>query len=766
MIRMRNIKILMVLMLVLGISVPGFGDGFIVVSGQGHHIRPPHPRPVPPPPPTPFPLEVQYHRVKVEIDNQAAVTYVDQEFYNPTHWQLEGYYLFPLPKDAVIKKFSMYIDGKEMEAELLDAAKARKIYEDIVRKRRDPALLEYVGQGVFKARIFPIEPHSKKRVKISYTELLTKDNQTIEYLYPLNTEKFSAKPLKDVSIHVELKSSENIKNIYCPTHKVEINRKGMKGAVVGFEETDVKPDRDFKLYYSTDNEKLGFSLLSYKKESGDGYFFLSLSPGVGAGGEEISEKDITFVLDVSGSMAGEKMKQAKQALLFCVENLNKGDRFEIIRFSTEAEALFREFSTVSEKSLDRAREFIRDLKAIGGTNIDEALEMASKMKKRDGVPYMIIFLTDGKPTIGETENDVLLEKIEKNLSKGNGGGVRVFTFGIGHDINTHLLDRITEVTRAYSSYIAPEEDIEVKVSNFYSKVQSPVLTEIGLNFGKGIRVSKTYPVHLPDLFKGSSMTVLGRYSGDGDAEIVLTGKVKNREKSFRFSAAGGFVSGKGKDNKDNEKNDFIPSLWAARRVGYLLDQIRLHGKDRELVEEVTDLARTYGIITPYTSYLIVEDEVNRTDRRELRREDQTLGEIAFRAKELERNIRKEYEAMDVESGAPGVQTSKEMRQLNAADNIVQVYQGKSRLHFTDKKGYAANLVQQVKNIQGRAVYNNGSNWVDSGIQQLKSPKVKRIQFGSDEYFKLLTDEPMSAQYLALGQNVRFVLNSQVYEIYE
>jgi Ca-activated chloride channel family protein len=757
------IKILVVLMLLLGVSVPGFGDGFIVVPGQGHHIRPPHPRPVPPPLPTPFPLEVKYHRVKVEIENQAAVTHVDQEFYNPTYMQLEGYYLFPLPKDAVIKKFSMYIDGKETEAELLDALKARKIYEDIVRRRRDPALLEYVGQGVFKARIFPIEPRSTKRVKISYTELLTKDNQTVEYLYPLNTEKFSAGPLKDVSIHVELNSSEKIKNVYCPTHKVEINRKGTNRAVIGFEETDVKPDRDFKLYYSTDNEKLGFSLLSYKKRSEDGYFFLSLSPGLGAE-EEIVEKDITFVLDVSGSMAGDKMKQAKQALLFCVENLNKGDRFEIIRFSTEAEALFRGFSTVTEKSREEAREFIRELKAIGGTNIDEALEMASKMKRREGVPYMIIFLTDGKPTIGETENDALVEKIEKNLSHGNGSGVRVFTFGIGHDINTHLLDRITEVTRAYSSYIEPGEDIEVKVSNFYSKVQSPVLTEIGLNFGKGIRVSKMYPVHLPDLFKGSSVTVLGRYSGDGDAEIELTGKVKNREKRFRFSAVDGFVSGKG--NKDDEKNDFIPSLWAARRVGYLLDQIRLHGKDRELVDEVTELARTYGIITPYTSYLIVEDEVNRTDRREMRREDQTLGGIAFRAKELKRNIRHEYEAMDVDSGAPGVQTSKEMRQLNAVDNMVQVYQGKKRMNFTDTKGYTANLVQQVKNIQGRAIYNNGNSWVDSGIQQMKSPKARRIQFGSDEYFKLLTDEPLSAQYLALGQNVRFVLNNQLYEIHE
>ncbi len=755
----------MLLFLVLGFSYSVYGDGFIVVQHHRPDIYPPYPRPPRPRPPrpprplpTPFPLEVHYHRVKVDIDNQVAVTYIDQEFYNPTRWRLEGYYLFPLPKNAVIKKFSMYIDGKETEAELLDAKKARKIYEDIVRRQRDPALLEYSGQGVFKARIFPIEPHSKKRVKISYTELLSKDNRTIEYLYPLNTEKFSAKPLKDVSIHVKLSSSENIKNIYCPTHKVDIKRKGQKRAVVGYEENNVKPDRDFKLYYSTDNEKLGFSLLSYKKEKRDGYFFLGLSPGFGAKDEEISEKDIAFVLDVSGSMAGEKLKQAKKALLFCVENLNKGDRFEIVRFSTEAEALFEGFAGVTEKNLDSAREFIKDLRAIGGTNIDEALGLASGMKKRKGRPYMIIFLTDGKPTIGETDNAALLKKIEANLAGGDNRGVRIFTFGIGNNINTHLLDKITGLTRAFRSYIGPGEDIEIKVSNFYSKVQSPILTDIKLKFGKGIRVSKTYPVHLPDLFKGSSITVLGRYRGHGDAEIVLTGKVKDRERSFTFRAGDGFVSG-------DEKNAFIPSLWAARRVGYLLDRIRLHGKDKELVDEVTELARTYGIITPYTSYLILEDEAVRTRRREMREEDQTMGRLAVRYKGLKRNLHREYESMDSEAGAPGVRVSKEMQKLNTANNFAQVHQGKSRMNFADKKGDVSNLVQQVKNIQGRAVYNNGSFWVDSGVQRLKSAKVQRIRFASDEYFKLLKEEPLSAEFLALGQNVRFVLDRQVYEIY-
>ncbi|MCP4218335.1 MAG: VWA domain-containing protein [bacterium] len=754
-------KTLLIAILLLVVAVPLCADGFIIVPNGWRIHPPPRPRPHIRPRPdfTPFPLEVVYHHVDVAIDGQMSVTSIDQEFYNPTSRQLEGYYIFPLPKNAVIKKFSMYIDGKETEAELLDATKARRIYEDIVRRQRDPALLEYSGQGLFKARIFPIPPRSKKRVKISYRQLLPKDNNTIEYLYPLNTEKFSAKPLKDVSIRVTVRSPENIKNIYCPTHKAEISRKGKHKAVVGYEARNTKPDRDFVMYYTTDNQKLGFSLLTYKKHREDGYFFLSLSPGFSSSRDETAEKDIVFVLDSSGSMAGPKMRQAKKALLFCVENLNKGDRFEIIRFSTEAEALFRGFETASEKNRQEARDFIDNLKAIGGTNMDEALDLALKMKKRPGRPCMVIFLSDGRPTIGETDENNLVRKIKK----ANESDMRIFTFGIGHEVNIHLLDKITELTRAYRSYITPEEDIEIKVSNFYSKVQSPVMTDIKLDFGRNIRISKTYPRDLPDLFKGSSLMVLGRYKGSGDADIVVTGQMGNKEKRIRFTAPGAF---KGAGDRDMEKNDFIPALWAARRVGYLLDQIRLHGKDRELVDEVTMLARTYGIITPYTSYLIVEDEKNNIRRRRIRPEDQTLGRIAERDRGFESRNSQEYAGMKSKSGAPGVKASVDVRQLRKADNFAAKVQGESRLNFRDKKGEVRNLAREVKNIQGRAVYNTGKFWVDSQVQLQRSQKINRIQFAGKDYFALLKKEPQAAQFMALGQNVRFVLNETIYEIYE
>ena len=237
-------------------------------------------------------------------------------------YQLEGFYIFPIPKGAVINNFTMVINGKETKAELLDSDKARKIYEDIVRQMRDPALLEYSEQNIFKLRIFPIEPRSEKKISISYSQVLESDNNLFEYIYPLNTEKFSAKPLKNVSVKVDLKSNEKIKNIYCPTHEVDIINKSDNHSIISYEAENIKPDIDFKLYFSKNSSTVGLSLLSYKSGNEDGYFLLSASPSIEIDKSSIENKDITFILDVSGSMSGEKLEQAKKALLYCVNNLN------------------------------------------------------------------------------------------------------------------------------------------------------------------------------------------------------------------------------------------------------------------------------------------------------------------------------------------------------------------------------------------------------------------------------------------------------------
>lgn len=704
-----------------------FADGMIVIQR---------------PSPEPFPLAVRYHRVQVDIRESVAHTTVDQEFFNPTGARLEGIYIFPPPRGAVISDFAMEIDGKLTKAEVLDAAKARSIYEEIVRTMRDPALLEYAGRGAFRVRIFPIEPRSGKRVRLSYSEVLRRDAGLFAYTYSLNTEKFSAAPLEDVSIRVNLQSEHGLKTIFCPTHDVDVHRKGDDHAVVGFEAKHTKPDTDFTLYYSTDDNGVGVSVLCYRPPGEDGYFLLTATPSYESSGAALS-KDVTFVLDVSGSMSGDKMLQAKRAIRFCLDHLNPDDRFEIIRFSTEADALFGRLADVSRGNLAKAHDYVEHLDAIGGTNTEEALTLALQSNAgASNRPKVVIFMTDGKPTIGETDEDRLVRKVRD----ANTQRLRIFTFGIGDDLNTHFLDKLTEATRAARTYVGEKQDLELPLSAFFEKIKSPVLVDVAVRFGDGMKAFQMYPRDLPDLFKGSELTLFGRYNGTSNS-VTLNGTVAGRRVSLPYAAS--FPS-------RADANELIAPLWAAQRVGYLLDQIRLHGEEKELVDEVTRLARRYGVITPYTSYLITEDE-----RVRVARQNQTINAMPL-SREFSAKIKGEYDAMRQKAGAPSVQASVEVEALKNAQNSAQINQGKARLYYEDGK----NLASQMRNVRGRAVYQVGNNWVDSDAQAAKNQAARRVRFASAEYFDLLNKEPQAAEFMALGRNVRFVANGQIYDVYE
>jgi Ca-activated chloride channel family protein len=723
-----------------GISL---ADGFIIVP-------PPYPRP------TPgwqaFPLEVKYHNVIVEIKGSSATTSIDQEFHNPTGRRLDGYYIFPVPEGAAIGGFSMFVDGKELAAEMLDSKKARRIYEDIVRKNIDPALLEYYQQGLFRVRIFPIEPYSNKRIKISYRQILENDYGTSEYVYPLNTEKFSSKPLEDVAIRVNISSQVPLKNIYCPTHEVDIVRKDAHTSIVTYEAHRVKPDKDFALFYRTDRSQIGLSM-ALQKEPDDsrGFFLLDISPDFDMKPEDIEEKDMTFVLDVSGSMAGDKLRQAKKALIFCINSLNTGDRFDLIRFSTEAEALFGKAVPATEENKRKAAKFVEDLRAIGGTNIEDALRLLAKRDHATHRPAAALFITDGKPTINETNEEKLVELVKKE----RGSPARIFTFGIGNDINTHLLDKITSATDAYRTYCAPEEDIEIKISNLYEKIQSPVLTDLKIRVDSDIQLTQVFPRELPDLFKGASIAVLGRYAGSGEKTLSVEGMLKG--KMVRYECRCDFSSGE-------TKNGFIPPIWAARKVGYLLDQIRLNGESKEVVDELVDLGKRYGIITPYTSYLIVEDETRRLAGRRIRQEDQTLGFIAPPASDAFESSKRSYSAMKEETGAGSVSASKQVQALRDARNMENdVVKGMS---LGGPGGKASEPELQVRYVQGRALVWNGNCWIDPAIQKGKHTQTIRIKYGTDAFFGLLAQKPLTARFLSLGKNVRFVLDGILYEVSE
>lgn len=725
---------LLVLFFVLLNTASAFADGFIVIPEPNRQIA------------TAYPLDVRYHFVDVAIDALSAVTSVEQEFVNPTAFTLEGLYIFPVPQGSVIRKFSMMIDGKETEAELLDADKARAVYEDIVRKQRDPALLEYSGRQLFKLRIYPVEPHGRKIIKLTYTETLSKENGSIEYLYGLNTEKFSPKNPEKVRVKVSIRQDAAVRNVYSPTHPVVVARDDDGRTTVLYEEENVKPDADFKLYIDTSSSGPGSVFRAFRQQGDDGFFFINASVPADALSSE-TPKDIVFLLDVSGSMAGEKLEQAKSALTFCVDNLNKGDRFQIIRFSTEAEGLFDTLSRADDARRLAARAFIHTLKAIGGTALEDAVKMALEYKKDPSRPFIVVLITDGKPTIGETGEDLLVDQIRRNA----GSNVRFFTVGLGFDVNTHLLDRIASLTRGYTTYLSPHEDLERAVSALYTKIRFPAMTEISAVF-KGVKTSKCTPKDLPDLFAGSSLSIFGRYEGKGAGELVLEGKVRGKIRRYIYPLE--FPS-------ENASNDFIPPVWATRRVGFLLDQIRLRGENKELVDEVVSLSRAYGVISPYTSYLILEDEARRSGRGDIRPDDVTLGNTIPVSPPVMKEYQRQMNEMKSSSGEGSVRGSTQLRSMYDAENMSAVRQTQK-----DDAGRTAVVTAKTRSVQGRAMYNTSKGWIDPRLQTRQNDPVKKIRFASDEYFALAKQDPMIAKYLSVGKLVRFVFGNTSYEITE
>jgi Ca-activated chloride channel homolog len=770
----------------LALNLSASATGLILIHEEDFWRRPP-PRIVPPetiPPHLPYlppsppawaTLETTFTKADVRIKDQLATTSIEQEFYNPNPRQLEGTFLFPVPKGAQINKFTMEINGKPVEAELLAADKARGVYEDIVRKLKDPALLEYAGRDLFKVRIFPIGPNSRKRITLSYSQLLKSDSGLVNFVLPLNTDKFSAKPVRNITLKIDLETKRPLKSIYSPSHKVEIKRSGGNKATVGYEASDVKPDADFQLFFAQEQDDIGLNLLTYKTSGEDGYFLLLASPGAEVKHTKVIPKDVMFVLDTSGSMAGAKLEQAKKALAFCVENLNDSDRFEVLRFATEVEPLFDKLVEASKESRAKAQSFIKDLRPIGGTAIDDALKKALTMRPDKGDrPYIVIFLTDGRPTVGNTKEDDIVANVN-SMSKGN---VRVFCFGIGHDVNTHMLDKITEETRAVSQYVLPEEDIEVKVSSFFSKIKEPVLASPKIVFPDSVRITKLYPSPVPDIFKGEQLVLAGRYSGKGDGALQIEGTVNGETKKFAYDV---------KFADEANDHEFIPRLWATRRVGYLLDEIRLRGENKELKDEVVELARKYSIVTPYTAYLITEDETRRGVAQNVRtlqfesdvklREARDNYSFFMKDKGGERGVAsaRSYSSLK-EANAPADAISLgNVEALQAAPQSAPLQLGRTEVArrpglVVSKKIIAEETAQQYAEqsrfVGGKTFFQNQAQWVDADAQKFEKAKRVRVQFGSPEYFELQKKHPKAQAWLAVGNNVQFVLDGTMYEVFE
>jgi Ca-activated chloride channel homolog len=780
--------------LLLALPAIARGQGLLVVTDPGQQVRlprpviiwPPHPWPHPRPWPPAVTSQVSYKIDRLEVNarivDQVAQVQVSQSFVNSGSQQLEVSFMFPLPYDGAIDRMTLLVDGKELPARLLDAKEARRIYEEIVRKNRDPALLEWMGTGMFKTSVFPVPPGATRTVSLRYSQLCRKQEGLTDFLFPLSTAKYTSQPVEKLSVRATIESAEPIKNLYSPSHAVEIQRPDERHAVVTFTAKNDVPTSDFRLLYDIGRGKVSTRVLSYRPDdSQDGYFLLLASPEIKPSSAERPKKTVQFVIDRSGSMSGKKIEQVQAALKYVLNNLREGDLFNIIAYDNEIESFRPELQRYNDKTRQEALGFVEGLYAGGSTNIDGALRTALGQLKDTKRPNYVIFLTDGIPTSGET-NEM---KIVANAREENQVHARIFVFGVGYDVNTRLLDKLARECYGQSDYVRPNEDIEERVSNLYRRIESPVLTGVQIEFALdenrpewGKAVNRVYPKDSFDLFAGEQLVLVGRYHRRGAAKVIVRGTVGAQTQRFDFPAT--LVEHSGDDTFG-----FIEKLWAVRRVGEILDELDLKGRNEELVKELVELATRHGILTPYTSFM-ADDGTNlhdmeaniRVTRDRLQALSQTSGAggVAQRAMKggYQNSLRFEAKAaaplahnFGYGSGsgrgdarfAPGTAPAEAAAadQANAA--------GKELSYGGQVQAEARAAETNVRNIGNRTFYRRQNQWVDSQVTATQQTNARRVKQFSHEYFDLARRHGRAlSQYMAFDEPVILNLGAETYLI--
>ncbi len=682
-------------------------------------------------------IQDMYEILDIEVDavlrDQVAEVSVSQTIHNPGKTDMEVQIMFPLPNDGVVQNFVLMIDGQEVPGELLPKDEARQIYEGIVNRKKDPALMEYVGYGLFKTSVFPIAVGQQRNISMRYTQLCNKQAEMIRFAYPFGTQRFSAKPLRKVSFTGRIVASKSIKNLYSPTDEISVKRDGDQMAEIRMEQTYVLPDHDFKLMFSLRDGEVGANLLSYKPDaSQNGYFMLLASPSFTEGEKEATAKNMVFVLDRSGSMSGQKIDQSKKALEFVLQNLNKGDRFNIVIYDDRIESFANALVEYNEKNLQEALTFVRTITASGGTNIHDALERGLSYFTHTEMPNYMLFLTDGLPTAGNVdEKTIVSNTVARNTQK-----VRLFAFGVGDDVNARLLDRLSMDNGGKVEYVTPSESIEGAIASLYNAISEPVLTDIKIAID-GIKITHTYPSQLPDLFKGGQLVYTGQYRTPGSSIVSITGMVNGKNKRFEFPVE--FV-----DHNQPSTHSYVEKIWAGKRVAHILSEIDQNGQNPELINELVTLSKKYGILTPYTSFLARED-VDFADASGMN--EQAVDEL---------------QDLKVVSGA----YANEQRTLKNKMAQSSVAMSKSDAFLsTEVEKDKVEVTSNVLNVGNKTFFKKDDIWVDGLLEEDEQEKVLKIQRFSQDYYKLAAGQSAEFnQYLSVEGNVLVKLNGKVYNI--
>jgi Ca-activated chloride channel family protein len=647
--------------------------------------------------------------VRVRIDGRVARFEVEERFRNTGRGIAEGTYLYPLAGEAVFTDFSLFQGDQELKGEVMNADQARSIYEEIVRKVRDPALLSLAGNGLIRAQVFPIQPGETRTVILRYNQLLSRDGDVFRLRYALGTRGDGP-----VTITVTAAQASRFGVPYSPTHELEWRTEGGRLNV----RSECEPRGEFELLLPIREGLLGTSVVTHAPGGNERYAMIVLSPPA-VRAETVVPRDLTLVVDVSGSMSGGKLEQARTALTQALGALRRQDRFRLIAFSNTVTEFAPGYSEASPAALGRAREFVDQLEARGGTNIEGALERAFGVGASPGDRLgIVLFLTDGLPSVGQQSPERLAAEAaahRKNL--------RVFPVGVGHDVNTYLLDRLATEGRGRVEYVAPEASVEHALGSVFRRLDAPALTDLRI-VRSPVRLTEAVPADLPDIFHGEELVIFSRYSGSGSGELVIEGNAGGRLQ--RFSARVEFAS-------HETTNGYIAPLWASRRIGELTRQVRLEGSSPELMKEIRELALRHGIITEYTSYLVLEQQeiVGRDSGGRLRRRDAMAPAPA------------------AQSGANSVETSKQSADLAQARSLAAAREAVRDEALVLQEARASGVV--TRQAGGRLFIQRGSVWTDAAHRD--SLPVVEVAPYSTAWFELARALPELVPSFGAGEEV-------------
>jgi Ca-activated chloride channel homolog len=658
---------------------------------------------------------VRYSTAAVTVEEDKANVQIEEVIDGPEK-EVQALCLIPLPEgaDGSDVRVTVGVPGARpivlADAAYLAAKKAQDVYEAVARGSGAAKLLAYSGRpAIFVPRV---TLQGKVQMTVSFRTPVRGSQGVQSLICPMPASSWTRGPVERLALTVNLRTKDPLRTVFSPTHNATIVRKGLSEATA-----TVRADRwtgldDFRLFWVADKDDLGLRVLAYRGEGKEDGFFMLLGNPTGAAAKKAVDKDVVFVLDTSGSMRGEKIEQARSAIDYCVEHLNPGDRFNIITFGTAVSSFRNDLVALSPATLAAGREFIENVVANGRTNISGALEKAFMGKAEKGRPRIMIFLTDGAPTVGE----LIPEKILDQVKKANTNGTKVFVMGVGNDVNAHLLDRLAEITDGSSEYVAPREELDAKIAGLYDRLSHPVLSGVTVSFGE-LATQSVLPPKLPVLFKGSEIMMVGRYKEGGKHTFTIAGNLSG--KPVKYTCEVDLPRGSG-----GAANEFLAPLWAARQIGYLLQEIRLHGENKELIAEVVRLSQQYGIITEYTAFVAMNGGKQSHDM--MYRE--ALGRISAARSEKAGQWAVNQAAND-----------KALQQRVAASPEANSYR--------DRRGNLT-TTRNVTQLGRRAFYLQDGQWVDA--EEAGTRKQRVVKLFSPEYVELLKTDPTFAKAQQLG----------------